>query len=183
MSEGISNTAVQSEKEKLSRSEAWDKHFAEVKAFTQVNQRWPSTAPSVADEHEKRIGQWWSRQKYYFNKHETGKKSIGINEKRAEAMRTLIATFGSLERDGVWDMRYHAVHMRIKNHGKLWPYNSSNSEEQKTTRWWSQQKTFYRKFRKGEVYGGMTESRCLKVETILRAMGKEIIPVDPNVGT
>jgi hypothetical protein len=166
--------------EKLSRVDEWNKHIAEVKAFAQDKQRWPST--TAEDQVEKTLAQWWSRQKYYFKKHEQGEKSPGINDKRADIMRGLIASFGSFERDGVWDTRYHLVQMQLKSHGKLWSYKTDDGEEEQVLRWWNQQKTFYRKFRKGEKSGGMTEERALKVENVLRLLGQQIIPRDPNVG-
>lgn len=163
---------------KLSRAEEWDSQLINVKAFAQSQQRWPST--TAESETEKSLAQWWSRQKYYFNKHEQGEKSPGINAARAAAIRNLIASFGAFERDGIWDTRYHLVQMQIKSHNKVWSYKTVNAEEEKVLRWWNQQKTFYRKFRKGEDSGGMTEDRAQKVENIFRLLGLPVIAKDQN---
>lgn len=171
---------VQPETKKRTRPEEWNLHFGEVQVFTQSNLRWPSTTSD--DNVEKSLAQWWSRQKYYFKKYERGEKSPGINESRANIIRNLIASHGSYERDGVWDTRYYLVQMQIKNHNKLWPYNTKDTLAEQVMRWWNQQKTFYRKFRKGERLGGMTEERAQKVEDILRLLQQPIIPKNPNLG-
>lgn len=159
---------------KLSRAEEWNQKIAEIRQFATDHARWPST--TADDETEKKLAQWWSRQKYYFKKHEEGLKSPGINGARADIIRELIESFDAYERDGVWDTRYNLVLEQLKNHNKMWSYKTTDKEEEKVLRWWNQQKTFYRKFRKDEKSGGMTEERAQKVEAVLKILGQAVIP-------
>ncbi len=170
----VANLETEGGEQKISRAEDWNQKIAEIRQFASQHQRWPST--TAEDEAEKKLAQWWSRQKYYFKKHEDGQKSPGINAARADIIRSLIDSFEAYERDGIWDTRYALVLKQIKDHNKLWSYKTENKEEEKVLRWWNQQKTFYRKFRKGDRSGGMTDERAEKVENVLRTLGQSIIP-------
>lgn len=165
---------------KFSQIEEWNANLNKVKHFAHEHQRWPSTVAETED--EKVLGLWWSRQRYNFAKKETGGKA-GLSDERASKIRAALGMFGMFELDGKWDVRHRLVQNRIRSHSKLWPYKTANEEDQKNLRWWNQQKTFYRKFRKGEPNsGGMTEERAIKVESILRLIGETIIPRNPNLG-
>ena len=168
----MSNDVNKNPVEKINRSEEWDKKLEEVREFASNNKRWPSTTSD--DPTEKSLAQWWSRQKYYFNKFEQKEESPGINEDRANRIKATIASFESYERDGIWDVRYNIVVKQLKEHGKMWSYKTTNKEEEKIGRWWNQQKTFYRKFRKGETSSGMNEERAQKIEEVLKMLNQEI---------
>ena len=156
------------------RQTEWAEHFEQVKQFAATNKRWPSTTSK--DETEKALGQWWSRQKYLLSKKAAGEKAPGISPEREGLLKGLIDVNETLERDGIWETRYKLVVAKYKNDGKLWPYASENAEEQKTIRWWNQQKTFARKFKAKpeEAYGGMTQDRFEKIAALMRAMGHSI---------
>ena len=156
-----------------SRAADWANRIDEVQRFAQTNNRWPST--TAQDESELKLAQWWSRQKYYFKKFEKGEKSPGINDDRAKIIRNLISDFAAFERDGIWIGRYNIVKSRIQTAQKLWPYDTENDEEKRVLRWWNQQKTFYRKFRKGDRVGGMTAERADLVENLLKRLNQPIM--------
>jgi hypothetical protein len=156
------------------RQAEWTEHFEQVKQFAATNKRWPSTTSK--DETEKALGQWWSRQKYLLAKKAAGEKAPGISLEREALLKGLIDVNEALERDGIWETRYNLVVAKYKNDGKLWPYASENEEEQKTIRWWNQQKTFARKYKvkPEEAYGGMTQNRFEKITALMRAMGHSV---------
>jgi hypothetical protein len=163
------------------RAADWANRIDQVRSFAQTNNRWPST--TAKDESELKLAQWWSRQKYYFKKFEKGEKSPGINDDRAQIIRDLISDFAAFERDGIWIGRYNIVKSRIQTAQKLWPYDTENDEEKRVLRWWNQQKTFYRKFRKGTKAGGMTERRAQLVEQLLGLLGQPLITNDGDDDT
>jgi len=152
----------------------WDVKLGKVQFFAKENNRWPST--TADDESELKLAQWWSRQKYYYKKFLKGEKSPGINAVRGIMIKTIIENNGAYERDGVWNSRFRLVKSRVTSAGKLWSYNTENKEDKQVIRWWNQQKTFYRKFRKNEKRGGMTEKRAKKVEELMTLLGIPIIP-------
>lgn len=157
---------------KKSRDEKWQNHLADVRAFAHSHNRWPST--TAEDEVEKKLAQWWSRQKYYNNIFEKKGVAPGMDKERSEAVNHLIESFEHFERDGQWMYRYKKVRNRINNHGRLWPYNTKNKEEERTLRWFNQQKTFCRKFYKGEVVGGMTKKRAEKIAFLQGKLGQPL---------
>jgi len=158
------------------REQEWKNKLSEVNNFAQTHQKWPSTTSQ--DANEKRLAQWWSRQKYGLKQHERGNEPPGINNDRASAIRDLVNSHQSFERDGIWEERFNRVMTQIKQKGKLWSYNSENSEEKMVLRWWNQQKTFYRKFRMDQNAGGMTESRAKKIEELLTILGQSHAPTE-----
>ena len=158
---------------KKTRAEQWNDRLAEVRAFAHSQNRWPSTTSK--DETEKKLAQWWSRQKYYYNLFEKNGSASGMNPERVIAMKTLIDSFSKFERDGIWMYRFNRVQRRIENHGQLWPYNTTDEEDEKTLRWWNQQKTFCRKFIKGETVGGMTAERAKLVQELQDKIGRPLL--------
>lgn len=162
------------------RQTEWTEHFEQVKQFAANNGKWPSTTSK--DETEKELGRWWSRQKYLLNKKASEGKAPGISPEREGLLRGLIDVNESFERDGIWETRYKLVVDKFKQDGKLWPYSTESADEQKTIRWWNQQKTFVRKFKAGleNASGGMNQSRYDKVAALMRAMGDSVdeTPVD-----
>lgn len=158
----------------MGRNAFWEERVAEVRAFAHSHNRWPSTVSE--DEDEKRLAQWWSRQKNYYNAYKKKNKNknlraTGMCEHRAEAMRSLLDAFPNFDRDVKWMNLYNKVKRRIDKHGKLWPYNTQDKSEQKALRWWNQQKTFCRKFLDDEIKGGMTKRRFDLVQSLLERMG------------
>jgi len=164
----------------------WNTKFAEVKQFSTTNNRWPST--TAENEVEKILGQWWSRQKYLLNKKLEGKPAPGISDEREAQLKGLIESNSTFERDGIWDTRYASVLAKFKADGKLWPYATTDVEQQKSIRWWNQQKTFARKFQTdpASVHGGMTQDRFNKVLALMKDLGQELEststepPVNPS---
>tara|TARA_B100001778_G_scaffold334984_1_gene350341 strand:- start:18812 stop:19387 length:576 start_codon:yes stop_codon:yes gene_type:complete len=163
---------------KKSRDEQWNARLQEVRAFAHSHNRWPSTTSD--DESEKKLAQWWSRQKYYYNRYEETGSAPGMNSERSSAMSSLIEAFARFERDGIWMYRYNKVKRQIDNHGRLWHYNTTNPEEEKTLRWWNQQKTFCRKYLNGEPSGGMTKRRAKLVQSLQEKIGQPLIREDDN---
>jgi hypothetical protein len=156
------------------RQAEWTQQFEQVKQFAANNKKWPSTTSK--DETEKALGQWWSRQKYLLAKKSAGEKAPGISTERETLLKGLIDSNESFERGGIWEDRYNLVVTKYKTDGKLWPYASENQEEQKTIRWWNQQKTFARKYKANPeaAYGGMTQDRFDKISALMRVMGHNI---------
>jgi len=157
-----------------SKANEWNIRLGEVREFAKSNNKWPSTTSS--DDYEKSLAQWWSRYKYYYNQKEKTGKAISMTDERVSAISSVINEFSNFERGGIWEDRYKKVRKQIKSTGKLWSYKTGDKEEEKTLRWWNQQKTFYRKFRKGTVIGGMTEGRANKVESLLEELGQKTEP-------
>lgn len=155
------------------RDKKWFDNLSKVRAFAHTNSRWPST--SSKDDDEKKLGQWWSRQKYHYNKYAETGEGVGMNEQRANSMKKLIKGFSHFERDGVWMRQYKKIERKIDLDGKLWPYDSGKPKDQKTLRWWNQQKTFYRKYLKGQPCGGMNQERAELVEKLQIRIGKPLI--------
>ena len=151
----------------------WNQRLDEVREFANKNSRWPSTTAKDAD--EKTLAQWWSRYKYYYKKYRETGQAAGMTRARADAIEKLIDSHKSFERDGVWDSRYKKVAQRISDAGKLWSYKTTNPDEEKVLRWWNQEKTFYRKFRKGDRVGGMTAERADLVENLLKRLNQPIM--------
>lgn len=151
----------------------WNSRLEEVRAFAQLNDRWPST--SSDDASEKKLGQWWSRQKNAYHTYKNKGKCRGMNSERAIAVSSLINSFILFERDGEWMRQYNKVKRRIENYGRLWPYGEKNKENQKTKQWWNLQKTFCRKFLKGEEVGGMTKERAALIESLQEKTGESIV--------
>ena len=164
----------QPEPKKLNRNEEWEANLKRVEAFSTQNGRWPSTTAEAPE--EKSLAQWWSRQKYYCGRFLNKEEAPGITEDRAKAIQAAIEAGEVYERDGIWDRRFLLVANQLKTHGRLWSYKSENKEDLQVLRWWNQQKTFYRKYRKGENGGGMTEDRAEKVEMLMKLLGDTIIP-------
>jgi len=156
------------------RQTEWNKNFEQLKAFASANERWPSTTSTDAE--EKAIGQWWSRQKYLLNKKAEGGEAPGISPERETLLKSFIESLSHLERDGIWDTRYGIILNQIKTHNKLWPYATTNPEEQKGIRWWNQQKTFARKFKAdpSKPSGGMTQKRFDKIVELMSLMGDSL---------
>lgn len=161
--------------ESAKRSVEWNQNLERVKNFASSNGKWPSTMSK--DPSEKSLAQWWSRQKYFL-----GKNDSSLSPERAEIVKQVIDSYGSFERDGVWETRYNFVIEKYKKDGKLWPYSTKNEEEQKSIRWWNQQKTFARKFKSdpNSQCGGMTQDRFSKIEALMRVMGQEIETATPS---
>jgi len=151
----------------------WNQRLDEVREFADKNSRWPSTTAKDTD--EKALAQWWSRYKYYYKKYRETGQAAGMTRGRADAIEKLISSHKGFERDGVWNSRYKKVAQRIDEVGKLWSYKTTNPDEEKVLRWWNQQKTFYRKFRKGDRVGGMTAERADRVEGLLKQLNQPII--------
>lgn len=168
------NPAPQGETKRLNRNEEWEANLKKVQEFSTQNGRWPSTTSENAE--EKKIAQWWSRQKYYLGRFENKEEDPGITEDRVKLMQDAISVGKIYERDGIWDKRFLIVANQLKAHGRLWSYKCENEEFLQILRWWNQQKTFYRKYRKGENIGGMTEDRAGKVEMLMKLLGETIIP-------
>ncbi len=168
------NTVPESVPKKLNRNEEWEANLKRVQAFSTEHGRWPSTTAEVAE--EKSLAQWWSRQKYYFGRFQNKEEAPGITDERAKAIQSTIEAGEVYERDGIWDKRFLLVANQLKTHGRLWSYKSENKEDLQVLRWWNQQKTFYRKYRKGESAGGMTAERAEKVEMLMKLLGDTIIP-------
>jgi len=156
----------------------WNQRLDEVREFADKNSRWPSTMAKDAD--EQALAQWWSRYKYYYKKYRETGQAAGMTRGRADAIEKLISSNKNFERDGVWNSRYKKVAQRINEAGKLWSYKTTNPDEEKTLRWWNQQKTFYRKFRKGNHIGGMTAERADRVENLLKQLNHPIVSNTPS---
>jgi len=180
MSDGVSVQPTARETE-------WHKKLVEVDAFAIAHGRWPSTTAESEDLNdpikvqfaadEMALAQWWSRVKYYFKKFVNKQPAPGMDASRADAITQLIAKHESLERDGVWDARYTECKNKIETDNKLWSYK--DKEHEKTVRWWNQQKTFYRKYRKGKPFGGMTEERANLIEGLLKILGEDTLVQQP----
>lgn len=153
--------------------EKWNSRLNDVREFANLNDRWPSTASD--DDNEKNLGQWWSRQKNAYQRYNDIGKYPGMNKERASAISSLLKSFVRFERDGEWMYQYNRVKKRIENHGTLWPYGEKNKENQKTKRWWNIQKTFCRKFLRGEEVGGMTKERAKLIEELQEKTGENIV--------
>jgi len=172
MSDNKENTAA-------SKAAEWNQRLNEVRAFAEYLNRWPSTTSK--DKTEKSLAQWWSRYKYYCKKKQTTGSAAGMTSARVEAINKLITDFPDFERDGIWNQRFDQVKKRLEEVGKLWSYKTEDKEEERVLRWWNQQKTFYRKFRKGKTnVGGMTETRAVKVEGLLGKLGQKTISATPK---
>jgi len=165
------------------RAEEWNKKLKDVDQFAITNSRWPSTTAlsddlndqnkvNIAAE-EKALAQWWSRVKYYHKKFIENEPAPGMDAARAQAVTELIAKHEGLERDGIWSTRYADCQAKVEKDKQLWSY--TNKENEKTVRWWNQQKTFYRKFRKGKKIGGMTPERADLLEALLKLMGEDTL--------
>lgn len=156
------------------RQNEWNSNLEQVKTFAANNKRWPSTTSE--DSSEKSLGQWWSRQKYLINKKAETGKDLGLTPEKEALIKGLIEANSSLERDGVWDSRYQMVVEKYKAEQKLWSYSSENADEQKSIRWWNQQKTFARKFKldPSKSHGGMTQNRYDKIISLMRVMGQNL---------
>ena len=156
------------------RQTEWSSNFEQVKTFAANNKRWPSTTSK--DLVEKTLGQWWSRQKYLLNKKTSGGEASSISAERETVLKNLIESYTTFERDGIWDTRYSMVVDKLKADKKLWAYSTTNDEEQKSIRWWNQQKTFARKFKLDPTKscGGMTQVRYTKIEALMRVMGDNV---------
>lgn len=165
------------------RQVEWNLKFNEVKDFSNLHKRWPST--TAEDQKEKDLGQWWSRQKYLLNKKITGEKAPGITPEREALLNGIINDNTSFERDGIWEHRYTLIVEKFKADRKLWPYATPNIDEQKSIRWWNQQKTFARKFKldPAKVYGGMTQERFERVVALMRVMGQDLSDPDDQAKT
>lgn len=178
------------------KGDDWGNKLAEVREFASTQSRWPSTtakpankddAASVATaQTEKALGQWWSRQKYYYNRFVNGESAAGMTKEKADQISVLIDKFAAFERDGIWDSRYQSCKTKIEKDKGLWSYR--DTENEKIVRWWNQQKTFYRKYRKGTEMGGMTAERADLIEGLMKALGEKTLvqqpmqsqPSDPN---
>lgn len=145
------------------RNDTWNTNIQNVKTFAETNSRWPSTTSENPE--EKALAQWFSRQKFLLNKGD-------MKDDRKAIISNLILSFSTLERDGIWESRYQQVLSYYKANNKLWESSSDNIEEVKMYRWWNQQKTFARKFKKNpnESSGGMTQERFDKVISAVKAM-------------
>lgn len=166
---------------KVNRQAEWDQKIEQVKTFSEANKRWPSTTSK--DETEKALAQWWSRQKYMLRKIQEGEKIASITPERQKALQEIVDNNSSLERDGVWNTRFDLIANKFKADSKLWAYASTNEDEQKSLRWWNQQKTFARKFKTSTTpIGGMTQARYDKVAGLMRVMGQDP-EAEPAVAT
>ena len=165
-----------------SRAVEWNNKIGEIRSFAENNSSWPSTTSENVE--EKRLAQWWSRQKYYFKKFESSEKAPGINDERASIIRNLLQSFATYERDGIWNARYNRVKAQVSNTGKLWSYKTEKeTEEGKILRWFNQQKTFYRQWRRNDHKGGMTEARAQKIEAVLLLLGQPNATAETPSGT
>jgi len=151
----------------------WNENLEKVKQFASANKKWPSTTSK--DETEKNLGQWWSRQKYLLTNNK-GEGKATLSDERKALVSGTIELYSELERDGIWDKKYGVIADKIKADGKLWKYATENEDEQKSIRWWNQQKTFARKFKANSTgsFGGMNQPRYDKVVALMRVMGDNI---------
>lgn len=153
----------------------WQEKIQEVEQFAQENLRWPSTLSENSE--EKKIAQWWSRQKYYIKQKKEGGRAPGITQEREDIIQDLVKKFSGLERDGNWENYYLQVKTKIVTSRSLWYYKTDDPIEKQLNRWFHQQSTFYRKFRQNkDNCGGMTEERAHKIEQLLGLLGKPIEP-------
>ena len=168
-------------------SDDWAKKLAEVGDFAAKHSRWPSTTAKPSNKEdaadcataqaEKALGQWWSRQKYYYNRFVNGESAAGMTKEQADQISAVIDKFAAFERDGIWDARYQACKTKIEKDKELWSYR--DTENEKIVRWWNQQKTFYRKYRKGIEMGGMTPERADLIEELMKALGEKTLAQQP----
>lgn len=161
------------------RRSNWEGKINEVRKFALHNNKWPSTISD--DKEEKRIAKWWSKQKSAYNKYRKGKQTHGMNGERFDIIKNLIDIFQELERDAGWKERFNSVREKAKNDGKLWPY--ADEEHIKIIKWWNQQKTFYRQWRKGFVNGGMSENRARMIEDVLIDLRHNLADEDTPTGS
>lgn len=150
----------------------WEQKLSEVVDFASKNGRWPGTTSKSPE--EKNLAQWWARIKYYHKKFVQNKAAPGMDQQRADTITDIINKFDSLERDGIWNTTFEKCKNKVEADKVLWSYKDADNA--KIVRWWNQQKTFYRKFRKGIRVGGMTAPRADLVESLLKMLGEEVLP-------
>lgn len=169
------------------KGDDWANKLIEVSDFAVSHSRWPSTTAKPSNKEdaasceaalaEKALGQWWSRQKYYYNRFVSGESAAGMTKEKADQISVLVDKFAAFERDGIWDARYQLCKTKIEKDKELWSYR--DTENEKIVRWWNQQKTFYRKYRKGIEMGGMTAERADLIEEMMKSLGEKTLVQQP----